>query len=108
MGIAVLHLDGDLYGSYLDPLFHLYDLVAEGGVVICDDCGHIAEANRGFSTSGGSTISMSNFTSGQSTRSPTATRPGGGGSATLLRCSWTSTQLGRVSAGPTTFPSAGA
>ena len=44
--IAVLHLDGDLYGSYLDPLFHLYDLVAEGGVVICDDCGHIAEANR--------------------------------------------------------------
>ena len=35
--VAVLHLDGDLYESYLYPLTHIYPLVAKGGVIIFDD-----------------------------------------------------------------------
>ncbi len=35
--IALLHLDGDLYISYRDPLNLLYDKVAVGGVIIFDD-----------------------------------------------------------------------
>ena len=35
--IAVLHLDGDLYESYLYPLTHVYPLVEKGGIIIFDD-----------------------------------------------------------------------
>lgn len=35
--IALLHLDGDLYVSYRDPLNLLYDKVVPGGVIIFDD-----------------------------------------------------------------------
>lgn len=35
--IAILHLDGDLYQSYMDPLKLLYDKVGIGGVIIFDD-----------------------------------------------------------------------
>ena len=35
--IAILHVDGDLYQSYLDVLNHLYDKVNHGGIVIFDD-----------------------------------------------------------------------
>eukprot|EP00435_Cladocopium_sp_Y103_P046276 s618_g13.t1 len=44
--IALLHLDADLYSSYLDILFNLYDLLEIGSFVICDDCGYIEEAGR--------------------------------------------------------------
>lgn len=44
--IALLHLDADLYSSYLDTLFNLYDLLEIGSFVICDDCGYIEEAGR--------------------------------------------------------------
>ena len=42
----MLHLDADLYSSYLDVLFRLYDLLDVGGQLICDDCGYITEAGR--------------------------------------------------------------
>lgn len=35
--IALLHLDGDLYESYLDCLTHLYPKVAIGGIIAFDD-----------------------------------------------------------------------
>lgn len=35
--IAILHLDGDLYESYLTCLNNLYDNIIEGGVVIFDE-----------------------------------------------------------------------
>lgn len=35
--IAVLHLDGDLYDSYLTPLQPLYDMVTPGGVIMFDE-----------------------------------------------------------------------
>ena len=35
--VAVLHLDGDLYESYLYSLTHIYPLVVKGGVIIFDD-----------------------------------------------------------------------
>ena len=35
--LAVLRLDGDMYGSTMDPLVHLYDRVSPGGFVIVDD-----------------------------------------------------------------------
>ena len=41
-----MHLDADLYSSYLDILFNLYDLLEIGSFVICDDCGYIEEAGR--------------------------------------------------------------
>ena len=44
--INVMHLDGDLYESYIDSLFLLYDLIDVGGYVICDDCGSLFEADR--------------------------------------------------------------
>ncbi|CAJ1357342.1 unnamed protein product [Effrenium voratum] len=44
--IAILHLDADLYSSYLDVLFKMYDLVELGGYVVCDDCGSVEEAGR--------------------------------------------------------------
>lgn len=36
-GIAILRLDGDMYQSTVDVLYHLYELVAVGGYVIVDD-----------------------------------------------------------------------
>lgn len=36
-GIAILRLDGDLYESTTDVLYHLYPLVTVGGYVIVDD-----------------------------------------------------------------------
>ena len=34
--ISVLHLDGDLYESYMDALFNLYELVSDNGFIIAD------------------------------------------------------------------------
>lgn len=36
-GIAILRLDGDMYQSTVDVLYHLYELVTVGGYVIVDD-----------------------------------------------------------------------
>ncbi len=36
-GIALLHLDGDLYESYKDPLRMLYPKVAPGGIILFDE-----------------------------------------------------------------------
>lgn len=36
---ALLRLDGDMYESTFDALFHLYDLLSPGGFVIVDDYG---------------------------------------------------------------------
>jgi O-methyltransferase len=44
--IAVLRLDTDWYESTAAELFHLYDLVEPGGVVIVDDYGHWQGARR--------------------------------------------------------------
>ena len=44
--ISLLHLDADLYSSYVDVLFNLYDLVEIGGYIVCDDCGFVEEAGR--------------------------------------------------------------
>ncbi|MFT5466385.1 MAG: hypothetical protein ACI8UO_001485 [Verrucomicrobiales bacterium] len=35
--IALLHLDGDLYDSYMDSLTNLFDKVSPGGVIVFDD-----------------------------------------------------------------------
>lgn len=35
--IALLHLDGDLYESYIEPLRYLYDKVQPGGVIMFDE-----------------------------------------------------------------------
>ena len=35
--IAVLRIDGNFYPSYQDALYHLYDRVPVGGIVILDD-----------------------------------------------------------------------
>ena len=42
--LAVLRGDGDMYESYLDTLYNLYDLLAIGGYFICDDCAAIVMA----------------------------------------------------------------
>lgn len=44
--IAVLRGDGDMYESYMDILYNLYDLVPVGGYFICDDCPGIAPAQQ--------------------------------------------------------------
>jgi len=36
--LAVLRGDGDMYESYMDILYNLYDFVPVGGYFICDDC----------------------------------------------------------------------
>lgn len=36
--LAVLRGDGDMYESYFDILFNLYEFVPVGGYFICDDC----------------------------------------------------------------------
>ena len=43
---AILRLDGDLYSSTMDTLVPLYDSVAPGGFVICDDFGIVLDARR--------------------------------------------------------------
>jgi Macrocin-O-methyltransferase (TylF) len=40
--LAVLRLDGDMYGSTMDALNSLYDKVSEGGFIIVDDYGAVA------------------------------------------------------------------
>ncbi len=35
--LAVLRLDGDIYGSTADVLYHMYGHVSVGGYVIIDD-----------------------------------------------------------------------
>eukprot|EP00928_Gymnodinium_smaydae_P082211 TRINITY_DN65600_c0_g1_i1.p1 TRINITY_DN65600_c0_g1~~TRINITY_DN65600_c0_g1_i1.p1 ORF type:complete len:547 (+),score=56.09 TRINITY_DN65600_c0_g1_i1:31-1641(+) len=44
--LAMLRLDVDMYESYVDALYNLYDLVSPGGYVVCDDCRCEAEADR--------------------------------------------------------------
>jgi O-methyltransferase len=44
--LAVLRIDGDLYASTLDTLEALYDKVAVGGFVICDDYGTVIDSQR--------------------------------------------------------------
>lgn len=44
--LAVLRGDGDMYESYMDILYNLYDLVSVGGYFICDDCPGITVAQR--------------------------------------------------------------
>lgn len=39
--LAILRLDGDMYGSTMDALTSLYDKVSEGGFVIVDDFGAV-------------------------------------------------------------------
>ncbi len=36
--ISFLHLDGDLYQSYIDCLLPLYDKVVSGGIIALDEC----------------------------------------------------------------------
>lgn len=36
--LAVLRGDGDMYESWMDMLYNLYEFVPVGGYVICDDC----------------------------------------------------------------------
>jgi len=43
--LAVLRGDGDMYESYLDVLFNMYDFVPVGGYWICDDCPSIKVAD---------------------------------------------------------------
>lgn len=35
--IAILHVDGDLYESYMDTLNNLYHKVSQGGIIVFDD-----------------------------------------------------------------------
>ena len=44
--IAVLHIDGDWYGSVKSCLVHLYDKVSVGGVIQFDDYGYWAGARK--------------------------------------------------------------
>jgi len=44
--LAVLRGDGDMYESYLDILFNMYDFVPVGGYWICDDCRVIPAADK--------------------------------------------------------------
>lgn len=44
--IAVLRGDGDMYESFMDILYNLYEFVPVGGYFICDDCPLIEEAQQ--------------------------------------------------------------
>jgi len=44
--LAVLRGDGDMYESYMDILYNLYEFVPVGGYFICDDCPGIPEAQK--------------------------------------------------------------
>lgn len=48
--IAVLRLDGDMYGSTMDVLTALYDRVSDGGVVIVDDYHAVAGCREAVQT----------------------------------------------------------
>jgi len=43
--LAVLRGDGDMYESYLDILFNMYDFMPVGGYWICDDCPCVRQAS---------------------------------------------------------------
>eukprot|EP00927_Polykrikos_kofoidii_P037190 TRINITY_DN31365_c0_g1_i1.p1 TRINITY_DN31365_c0_g1~~TRINITY_DN31365_c0_g1_i1.p1 ORF type:complete len:734 (-),score=82.58 TRINITY_DN31365_c0_g1_i1:45-2246(-) len=43
--IAVLRGDGDMYESFTDILYNLYELVSIGGFFVCDDCPGVVEAD---------------------------------------------------------------
>jgi len=44
--IAVLRGDGDMFESYQDLLYNLYEFVPVGGYFICDDCSHLYGAMK--------------------------------------------------------------
>jgi len=44
--LAVLRGDGDMYESYMDILYNLYEFVPVGGYFICDDCPKVPESQR--------------------------------------------------------------
>lgn len=44
--LAVVRGDGDMFESFYDILFNLYDLVPVGGYFICDDCPSILVAEK--------------------------------------------------------------
>merc|ERR1719386_535432 len=44
--LAVLRGDGDMYESYMDILYNLYEFIPVGGFFICDDCPGIAVAEQ--------------------------------------------------------------
>lgn len=44
--LAVLRGDGDMYESYMDILYNLYEFVPVGGYFICDDCPGIPVAQQ--------------------------------------------------------------
>jgi len=44
--LAVLRGDGDMYESYMDILYNLYEFVPVGGYFICDDCPGIIVAQK--------------------------------------------------------------
>ena len=44
--IAILFLDADLFESYYDILFNLYEFVPRGGFVLCEDCDTVPEATK--------------------------------------------------------------
>lgn len=44
--LAVLRGDGDMYESFMDILYNLYDFVPVGGFFICDDCPMVPEAQQ--------------------------------------------------------------
>jgi len=44
--LSVLRIDADMYESYMDVLYNLYDLLSVGGFLICDDCIAIKESDR--------------------------------------------------------------
>jgi O-methyltransferase len=46
--IAILHVDGDLYKSYIDTLENLYDKVTKGGVIVFDDFIHGRDKNESW------------------------------------------------------------
>merc|ERR1719242_1464811 len=48
--LAVLRGDGDMFESYYDILYNLYEFVPVGGYFICDDCPAIPEAQRAIET----------------------------------------------------------
>jgi hypothetical protein len=44
--ISILRADGDMFESYYDTLYNLYEFVPVGGYFICDDCGRIEAAEK--------------------------------------------------------------
>ena len=44
--LAVLRLDGDMYGSTMDALIHLYPRLSPGGLLIVDDYGAVRGCRR--------------------------------------------------------------